>query len=221
VRSLALSFGVTVLGCGAPVADGDGRATPLVIDRLAPALETGAPFLRLQGGALRRPFDVPLWLTFEPAHRPNDDCAVGHEHVVLALDARHIYIAQYDTLCTASAACRILDVTDETLTEPAGGCIWGEGVHHRLEAVADGVVLLTSDGEGVGHIDLLDYRPERAPERLVRLDFGALGSIETSVRDGGVDFESTCPLPEGCGTHDSDGRVRSYRWTREAGLVPR
>lgn len=83
-------------------------------------------------------------------------------------------------------------------------------------------MLLFSDAEGVGAVDIVRYDPERGGEIQIHVPFGAAASIDAQVRDGGVDFSSNCALPVGCSDVELGAvPVPDYRWSAATGLVTR
>ena len=189
----------------------------LRVEMLDAGLQTGAPLLRLRGGPVPSPMDVPLWLAFGPDD--DVDRCMHHEAVTLVLPDGRLYVGQYNTTC-GGLACRVLDLATGAFTEPAGGCLWGPGIHHRAEAIGDGDVLLVSDGEGVGAIQIVHYDPASGAAVLLELAISPSAEIRAEVRSGGVDFTTTCDLPPGCTFDDrGEGPAHHYRWTRDRGLV--
>ena len=194
----------------------------LRVEMLQPELTTGAPLLRLRGGPVPRPFEVPLWLTFDARDRAYDNCSLGHEAVAFPLPDGRIYVGQTNSLCGGAGQCRILDPRTGVGEPPPGGCLGGEGIHHRATAIGDGYVLSISDAEGGGAVEIVRYDPVRGAEVRLHLSFGATATLRAEVRDGGVDFSTVCDLPAGCEQRDY-GEVpeRAYRWTPGRGLVAR
>jgi len=195
----------------------------LRVDMQQPELTTGAPLLRLRGGPISRPFDVPLWLTFDERDRSYDNCALAHEAVVFPLPDGRIYVGQYNASCGGERQCRILDPRAGVAQQPPGGCVWGEGIHHRATAIGDGHVLLISDAEGAGAVAVVRYDPAHGAEVRLHLSMSATATgFSAEVSDGGVDFDTVCDLPPGC-EHRDYGEVpsRAYRWTPARGLVAR
>lgn len=200
----------------------DAHPDALRVEMLAPSLVTGAPLLRLRGGPVPRPLDVPLWLTFDERDRAYDNCAIRHEAMVFALSDGRVYVGQYNNGCGGPRQCRVIDPRTGEATEPAGGCLWGDGIHHRATAIGGGHVLLTSDAEGTGAVEIVRYDPDRGAEVELRLSISPMAPLRAEVRDGGVDFATVCELPPGCGWQEYGERpTRRYRWTAEDGLVER
>ena len=195
----------------------------LRVEMLEPDLMTGAPLLRLRGGPVPRPFDVPLWLTFDARDHVYDNCTLGHEAVVFSLPDGRVYVGQYNSLCGGGAReCRIVDPRTHVAEPPSGGCLWGEGIHDHATAIGDGYVLLISDAEGGGAVEVVRYDPARGPEVRLHLSMSATAPLRAEVRDGGIDFSTVCDLPPGC-EHREYGEVpsREYRWTPALGIVER
>lgn len=195
------------------------RPDELRVEMLDPDLRTGAPLLRLRGGPVPRPFDVPLWLTFDEADRAQDTCALHHEALAFALEDGRIYVGQYNSWCGGARQCRLIDPYSGAASEPEGGCLWGDGIHHRAEAIGGGHVLLTSDAEGTGAVQIVRYDPERGAEVELELSISPYAPLRAEVRDGGVDLSTPCALPPGCEMREY-GEVpsRAYRWTPARGL---
>lgn len=192
----------------------------LRVEMLEPTLTTGAPMLRLRGGPVPEPFEVPLWLTFDAADRAYDNCAIQNEALAFPLPDGRVYVGQYNTGCGGRRQCRVVDPRTHASTLPRAGCLWGDGSHHRVSAVGDGYVLLTSDGEGVGAVQIIHYDADAGSEVQLELSIGTMAPLRADVRDGGVDFVTPCELPPGCEMRDY-GEVpsRTYRWTQRDGLV--
>lgn len=200
------------------------RAHPdeLRVEMREPELATGAPLLRLRGGPVPRPLDVPLWLTFDDRDRADGECSLHHEAVVFPLPDERIYVGQYNSWCGSARTCRVIDPRSGAGSEPRGGCLWGEGIHHRARAIGDGYVLWISDAEGGGAVDVVRYDPEVGAALELRLSISATAPLRVEVRDGGVDFATVCEVPPGCEHRDYRGApLREYRWTPSGGLAAR
>lgn len=196
----------------------------LVVEMLQAELDTGEPLLRLRGGPVPRALEVPLWLTFDERDRAYDNCSIGTEATVFPLPDGRVYVGQYNTLCGGPRQCRIVDPRTGAAEPPPGGCLWGEGVHHRATAIGGGLVLLISDGEGGGAAEIVRYDPARGVEEVcLRLSISATAPLSAVVRDGGVDISTSCDLPPGCEHREYEQEVpsRDYRWTPTEGLVAR
>jgi len=194
----------------------------LRVEALAPGLQTGAALLRLRGGPVPRPLEVPMWLTFDARDAGYDNCALHHEAMVFALPDGRVYVGQYNSWCGGPRQCRVIDPRTGATETPAGGCLWGDGIHHRATAIGDGWVLLTSDAEGTGAIEIVRYDPDRGERVALSLSLSSMAPLHAEARDGGVDFTTVCELPPGC-EHREYGEVpaRRYRWTPASGLTER
>ena len=194
----------------------------LRVEMLEAELTTGEPLMRLSGGPVPEPLDVPLWLTFDERDRIYDNCSIGHEATIFPLPDGRLYVGQYNTLCGGPRQCRIVDPRTGAAEPPTGGCLWGEGIHHRATAIGGGLVLLISDDEGGGAAEIVRYDPARGIEEVcLSLSISATAWFNAVVRDGGVDFSTVCDLPPGCEHREYDQEVpnREYRWTPTEGLV--
>jgi len=198
------------------------RPATLEVDVLDPGLTTGAPLLHLRGGPLPRPIDVPLWLTFDERDRGQlGRCSMHHEAVAFPLADGRIYVGQYNSWCGGPRTCRVLDVASLEEEVPAGGCVWGEGIHHRVVPIDGPYLLLSSSSEGGGHVDIVSYDTSLGTAVELHLPFGSAEILTTEVRDAGVDISTSRELSEHVGPTASPNPspLHRYRWTEAGGLA--
>lgn len=191
---------------------------PPVLELRAAQGDQGDGFA-LVGGPLTAPVTVPRWLDFPDD--PDDKCALSVETAVLERPGGRVYISQHSPRC-GGEVCKIYLPSTGDWIVPTAGCISPSfGLHFRLHPLGGDRVQITSDAEGMGQIQVVDWTPHGGQRDLLVLDAGHTGTAEITPQGTGLHIRATWDLlAQQTDLFAPAQPPRDFSWTLAHGVRP-